>query len=126
MLPRYYNAMVRLIKVKMREMEKSEIPLPHPDRTLQNHLHVNGFSRLEIAENFTQAKFQAVNQIEKAKANGGRLPVRVSIFDTETDAEESSYLVDNFLATGELERLKAKILYAVNNKKAVEISAIDD
>ncbi len=126
MLPRYFNSMVRLLRLKMHELEKSKIPEPRPDRILQNHLYNNGFTRTEIAENYVDAKKRAAEQLERANANGGRLPVRIRIFDVVTDTEESSYIVDNFLETGEVAKLRSKILYAVNNKKAVEISAIDD
>ena len=123
MLPRYFNAMVKLIRVYIRDHEKAEKPGVREE--LQKHLYANGFNKSDIEEAFPDAKARAIEQLERAKANGGKLPVRVRIFDTTTDEEESSFLVDNILRKSP-DWLMSKILYAVNNRKAVEISSIDD
>jgi hypothetical protein len=122
MLPRYFNAMVRLCRLYMRQQEKAGItPEALNDKLIQTHLHDNGFNWAELDALFHAAKAKAVEQLRRHKENGGVIPIRIRIYNAD---ETETFVVDNFLVSP-AGWLRSKILYAVNNQKMVEISAID-
>ncbi len=118
MLRRYFSAMVSMIKKNPK--------LLNDDTAMKNILYSSGFTKADLEEEFDNAKKRALEHIEKAKQNGGQLPVVVRIFDVRTDELETEYPVDNFLKPSTDQWLRAKILFAVNNGKSVEICAPDD
>jgi hypothetical protein len=115
---RYFSAMVTAIKYNPGFLSD--------DEKMIDRLRQSGFTKADIDEEFQNAKTKALQHIETAKRNGGRLPVVVTIFDIKTDTEETTYNVEDYLKPGTDGWLRKKILYAVNNGKSVEICAPED
>ena len=125
MLKRYFSAMVSKIKQAPGFLDD--------DTRMIDHLRQNGFSKADVDDEFQNAKRVALEHIETAKRNGGKLPVVVRMIDIKTDTEESSYAIENFLkpgtdawSKGSDAWLRRKIIFAVNNGKAIEICAPED